>query len=146
MHIRPVELSDQLEWLRLRMALWPDCPPEKHSREMADYFGGDPNIATWVAVRPEGGLGGFLEASLRPYADGCETRPVGYVEGWYIDEDLRRQGVGRELLRAAEEWARARGCREMASDCSLDNEVSLRAHLASGFEEVDRAIRFRKWL
>jgi len=102
--------------------------------------------AVFVAVRPEGGLGGFLEASLRTYAEGCDSSPVGYIEGWYVDPDLRRQGVGRALLRAAEAWARAQGCQEMASDCRLDNEASWRAHLALGYEEAERLIHFRKRL
>ena len=30
--------------------------------------------------------------------------------------------VREELMRAAEDWARGRGCREMASDTWIDNE------------------------
>jgi aminoglycoside 6'-N-acetyltransferase I len=91
-----------------------------------------------------GQLGGFLEASLRRYADGCSTSPVGYIEGWYVDDDVRRQGVGRQLVKTAEHWALVQGCREMASDCEIDNEVSFRAHLAIGYAEVERLIHFQK--
>lgn len=130
----------------MRRALWPGCSPQEHFSEMSAYLAGDPAEAAFVAVRPQGGLGGFLEASLRRYADGCDTSPVGYVEGWHVDPDLRRQGIGAQLVAAAENWARALGCREMASDCLLDNEVSLQAHLALGYEETDRLIHFRKAL
>lgn len=50
--------------------------------------------------------------------------PVGYVEAWYVDPDVRRTGYGRALLAAAEAWALRRGCREMASDAQLGNAVS----------------------
>ncbi len=146
MRVRQVEPGDRDEWLRMRLALWPECQPERHEAEMAAYRPEDTGGAVFVAVRPAGGLGGFLEASLRGYADGCETHPVGYIEGWYVDPDLRRQGVGRELVREAEAWARAQGCTEMASDCELDNEVSFHAHLALGYEEADRLIHFMKKL
>ena len=145
MLIRRVLPSDRDEWLRMRSALWPDCPPHEHVVEMDEYFTGA-QVAAFVAVRPEGGLGGFLEAGLRPYADGCDTKPVGYIEGWYVDADLRLQGIGAQLVRAAEDWAREQGCREMASDCDLGNDVSLRAHLALGYTEVGRVIEFKKWL
>jgi aminoglycoside 6'-N-acetyltransferase I len=34
----------------------------------------------------------------------------------------------------------------MASDCEIDNTVSFRAHIALGYEEVERIICFRKAL
>lgn len=77
-------------------------------------------------------------------AFGCESRPVGYVEGWYVDWDVRLLGIGGELVRAAEAWAVAKGCREMASDCKLDSQLSLLAHLALDYEETERLIHFRK--
>jgi GNAT superfamily N-acetyltransferase len=103
-------------------------------------------IGVFVAVRPEGGLCGFLEASLRPFADGCATSPVGYIEGWFVDDDARRHGIGRGLVMAAEEWARSRGCTEMASDARSHNTVSLNAHKAIGYQAVGQSVNFRKQL
>ena len=145
MLIRRVLPSDRDEWLRMRATLWPKCPAAEHLAEMDEYFT-DAKVAAFIAVRPQGGLGGFLEAGLRPYAEGCDTKPVGYIEGWYVDADLRQQGIGAQLVRAAEEWAVEQGCQEMASDCLLDNEISLRAHLALGYAETERLIHFKKWL
>ncbi len=147
MRIRRVQPADWSEWLRMRTALWPDCPREKHEREMAlGISPAGPPAAILVAERPGGGLGGFIEVGLRNYAEGCDTSPVGYIEGWYVDPELRKQGVGAALVRAGEEWARAQGCTEMGSDCRLDNEASLRAHLALGYVEAERAILFCKRL
>jgi aminoglycoside 6'-N-acetyltransferase I len=83
----------------------------------------------------------------RAHADGCDTRhPVGFVEGWYVESSHRDSGVGRPLMRAAEEWARSQGCHELASDTWIDHESSQRAHEALGFEVVDRCVHFRKAL
>jgi aminoglycoside 6'-N-acetyltransferase I len=130
----------------MRSALWPDCPLEDHHDEMRDQLNDPARYAVFVVERDDGKLGGFLESSLRAYADGCRTSPVGYIEGWYMDVDLRQQGWGGALVEAAEQWAMAQGCTEMASDCELDNGVSFRAHLALGYEETDRVIQFRKSL
>jgi GNAT superfamily N-acetyltransferase len=52
---------------------------------------------------------GFAELSRRAYAEGCETSPVGFLEGWFVVAERRRQGIGRALVSAAEAWARALG-------------------------------------
>lgn len=152
--IRPVRNGDQAEWVRMRSLLWPDAAGEEHAQEVAAFFG-SPSlswaepflaVAVFVAVRPAGGLCGFLEASIRPYAEDCVTWPVGYVEGWFVDPDLRRQGIGRRLTAAAEQWAAAQGYKEMASDTHLGNTVSHQAHRALGFEESERLVHFRKRL
>lgn len=145
MLIRPVEERDAAEWLRMRLTLWPDHTVDEMLTEMASLRA-DEATATFVADRGEGVLVGFIEAGLRKYAEGCDTSPVGYIEGWYVDADFRGQGLGRALVRAAEDWAIAKGCVEMGSDTWLDNEVSYRVHLAIGYQEAERLIHFNKRL
>ncbi len=100
-----------------------------------------------VSEDENGALIGFLEVGLRSHADGCDpARPVGFVEGWFVQEEFRNRGIGRELMRSAENWTRAQGCVEMASDALIDNEGSQRAHAALGFDVVDRCVHFRKGL
>ncbi len=145
MKIRPLEPTDYDEWSRMRLALWPDQEPADLRHEMEEILA-DPRQPVFVAERPDGRLGGFLEASIHIDTYGCDTKPVGYIEGWYVDADLRRTGVGGELMAAAETWAAAQGYQEMASDCEIDNLISLQAHQALGYEEVERLIHFRKWI
>ena len=152
--IRPPKAEDLPEWSRMRAALWPETSAESHAEEIATFLTGNLTgwlcglkaVAVFVAVRPGGGLCGFVEASVRPMADGCTTQPVGYVEGWYVDPDVRKQGVGRRLVEAAEAWAASRGCREMASDAHLENAAGIAAHRALGFADEAPTVRFRKWL
>jgi putative acetyltransferase len=152
--IRPVYRPDQDEWVRMRTALWPDDGASEHAEEVAAFFANNTfrwseSLLSWkifVAERPAGGLCGFVEASIRAHVDGCSTHPVGYVEGWYVDPAVRRQGIGRKLAEAAERWAAMQGCKEMASDAHLMNTVSHAAHKALGFEETERLVHFRKAL
>src|SRR5579875_237496 len=141
--IRNYRNGDHAEWLRMRCALWEDCPEEQQVREMEENVSSDVD-QVFVAERPGGGLCGFLEAAVRSRANGCDSTPVGYIEGWYVDEDVRRQGVGRALVEAAEAWARSRGCRQMASDAELWNDVSHQARGAIGYVETGRLVLFKK--
>ena len=106
----------------------------------------DPDSPVFVAERSDGGLCGFLEAGTRPFADGCDSQPVGYIEAWFVDADHRRQGLGRALAAAAEQWARQQGLREVASDTAIQNEIGLMAHQALGYVEKERLIHFAKRL
>lgn len=89
---------------------------------------------------------GFVELSLRSYAEGCQSDNVAYVEGWYVVPEARGHGVGRALIEAAEDWARRQGSTELASDANLDNTASAAAHKALGFSEVGQLRCFRKLL
>ncbi len=143
--VRRIQSDDWTEWLRMRIALWPDDTPDEHRADIEEIFS-DPKQPVFVVVRSNGKLGGFLEAGTRKYAEGCKSSPVGYIEGWYVDEDLRGQGIGKALVQAAEAWARSQGLTEMASDTWLDNEDSIQAHLKLGYAEVERAVHFAKKL
>ena len=129
----------------MRRALWPDAAPGELLEEAEAYFrGAGPLRAVFLGVGSSGEPMGMLELSLRAVAEGCRTTPVPYVEGWYVVAQARRRGIGRELMAAAETWARERGYTEIASDALVDNLPSERAHQALGFVEVERAIHFRK--
>lgn len=146
MNSRLYSPADSPEWLRMRRALWPDHTPETEAEDAAAWLArGDATVI--VAARSNGaGLAGFVEVGARSYADGCATSPVAYLEGWYVDPDVRRAGHGAALVRAAEAWARDRGYTEIASDALLDNVVSQHARAALGFGEVERSVKYQKAL
>jgi aminoglycoside 6'-N-acetyltransferase I len=133
----------------MRMALWPDANEDELRLEVGRYFvaHGEPLLPHCVFIaESDGKIVDVLELSLRPYADGCDSSPVPFVEAWYVVPDMRRNGIGGALVKAAEQWALDHGYTEMASDALLENTDSERAHTALGFEVVERAIRFRKSL
>lgn len=151
--VRPVFRPDSGEWVRMRTVFWPD-DGAAHGDDVAAYFAtgtvrGTESSLRWnvfVAERPEGGLCGFVETSIRPFAEDCTTHPVRYIEGWFVDLDMRKRGVGRKLMLAAETWAATQGCTEMASDAHLENTNSHAAHAALGFAETGRLVHIRKRL
>ena len=149
--IRHAQVEDREALVAMRMLLWPESSPEEQRAELDACLKGGPAgslpAMILVAQEADGTLIGFLEVGLRSHADGCDTaQPVGYVEGWFVREGFRRKGIGGELMRAAEDWARRLGCREIASDALVGNLPSQEAHQALGFLEVDRCVHFRKAL
>jgi len=134
---------------KLFHCLWPDGSVAEHAKELAALLAGNfPGPLPGIVLLAEE-LGnevvGFIEVNLRSHADGCNpSRPVGYIEGWYVAPAYRRRRVGAKLVAAAEVWVRNEGCTEMASDAWLDALDSQHAHEALGFEVVDRCVHYRK--
>lgn len=147
--IRFAKPSDCQQLSQLRHALWPESSVEEHAKELEQILRGSaPGSLPLVEIvcdSEDGRLLGFVEAGLRSHADECNpAHPIGYIEGWFVVESHRRQRIGGQLIHAAQDWARSQGCREMASDALLENEISQRAHEALGFQVVGRNVLYRK--
>jgi aminoglycoside 6'-N-acetyltransferase I len=143
--VRRAELADRAEHARMRAALWPDEDPAELYADLEELLA-DPTQVAFVAVRDDGRLCGFAEGSVRRYANSNDESPCAFLEGWWVDQDSRRAGVGRALLASVEDWARAQGFTELGSDALLQNTLSHQVHRAVGFEERERVVYFRKWL
>ena len=130
---------------KLALQLWPAHDYEELRQEMGETLS-QPDAAFFLAFEGETPVG-FAQCQLRrDYVEGTENSPVGYLEGIFVAEDYRRQGIARALLRACENWSKEQGCSEFASDCELDNHRSFKFHMAMGFEEANRIICFKKRL
>lgn len=141
--IKQATRKEAMSLARLAIQMWEDNEIE----ELAEHFEklvADEEAACFLKY-VDGEAVGFAQCQLRhDYVEGTETSPVGYLEGILVEEAYRHKGYAKELLRECEQWAKSKGCTEFASDCELENEESLRFHMAMQFEEANRVICFRK--
>jgi aminoglycoside 6'-N-acetyltransferase I len=135
MKVREMRPADEPAVQQMMRALWP---------EAASYDFRSERVFVWEEA--VGKLGGFVSISLRMWAEGCDSEPVPYVEGWWVEPALRRRGIGRALIAEVERWCVAHGHRELGSDAELENAVSLTTHAALGFKPTLRLQFFRKLL
>jgi len=62
-------------------------------------------FVTFIAYDSSNTSIGFIEVSIHEILDeGCEVKNIGYIEGWYIDPNYRRKGIGSELVKSVEKW------------------------------------------
>jgi len=146
MKVRDLRKTDLAEWGRLRQALWPDCQGARAKLEMRELQRDPKKFGIIVLDRGNDRLAGFVELALRDGVDGAARETTAFVEGWYVEPDVRGRGWGRKLISAAKRWARARGMIELASDAELWNDAGIAAHLAAGFRETFRSVQFLKKL
>ena len=131
-------------WVALRHELWPQSSRVAHGEELTELLAEQRPFAGFLAVS-EGVATGFAEAAQRSdYVNGCDTRPVVFLEGIWVAPQYRRRGIARALIAAVEEWARELGCEELASDAAIDNSTSHAMHAAAGFEATERVVFFCK--
>ncbi len=141
--IRQAKAEDATTLAGFAVKLWGGHSVEEMAHQFEDLLSGDDAACFLQYV--DGKAAGFAQCQLRnDYVEGTDSSPVGYLEGIFMEEPYRRRGYAKELLRACEAWAKEKHCTEFASDCELQNEESLRFHLAAGFEEANRIICFRK--
>ena len=145
--IKPYTPGHFDDWVRLRIALWPDETLEEHRRYAASILERPEDAAVYLASEADGNVVAFAEGTLRrDYVNGCSSSPVGFLEGLYVRPPFRRRGLARLLCKALESWAKEKGCREFASDVLLHNEVGQRLHEGLGFSETDRVVYYKKQL
>lgn len=141
---RRVTQADKLEWLRMRKGIWPEAPDEYLDFDMDEILANDDYFVIF-ACDGDNPIG-LTEAQIKDDAEGCETSPIGYLEGWFVHEKYRGKSVVGIMTQAAEIWAREKGCTEMASDTWLGNEPSIRAHVKMGYIEAERLVHYVKQL
>ncbi|MDF0479868.1 GNAT family N-acetyltransferase [Vagococcus sp. PNs007] len=137
-------LEDLSECLELAQLLWPSSDKIALEKELEQLLQ-DSNAALFIEKDKLSRTLGFAQVQLRfDYVEGTRSSPVGYLEGIYVREESRREGLAKRLISACESWAKVKGCSEFASDCELTNTESYMMHLKLGFGEVNRVICFNK--
>ena len=143
-HIQKVILEDADEWVSLALRLW----PEYSAGEIRPILLGilaSPHQEAFLVRDATNTAIAFINLSLRrDYVPGATTSPVAYLEGIYVEERYRKQGLARWLMSQAEIWAREQNCIELASDVLLDNHESQKFHNKVGFREVERVVAYIK--
>ena len=142
MRANPNEAERLAELVKI---LWPDHTLAELTEIAMEYLRSEQSAV--FVTEMDGAYVGIALCGLRhDYVEGCETSPVGYLEGVAVREAYRRRGVAKALVSECEQWAREQGCTEFASDCEQTNTASLGFHLGVGFSEENRIICFKKML
>lgn len=142
--IRPAERSDEAALGRYGAALMrqhhaadprrfilTERPESGYGRFLVSQLA-DPDSLVLVAER-SGEIVGYLYAGIEPRSWRDLRDPCGFVHDVYVDERERRQGTGRELVRAAIAWIESRGMTQVVLWSMSQNEGAQRLFASLGF-------------
>ena len=101
----------------------------------------DDSHSTFVAESPDGEIAGYGSVHWLPYL--FMSGPEGYVSELFVRDDMRGQGLGRQLLKIIEIEARGRGCQRLSLINLRNRESYLRQfYLKAGWHERSDAANF----
>ena len=107
--ISGLDRSDRADWETLFRAYIDFYgrtePQEMYDRAWAEFVAGDRMHA--LGAKTEGRLVGITHFLVHASTSGPD---VCYLQDLFTARDARGQGVGRALIEAVAEWARAQGC------------------------------------
>jgi aminoglycoside 6'-N-acetyltransferase I len=143
MKIQPLSTDNLNSLVALVLELWPECYYDDELEAYQQLL--KSTYEYCLLVMEEDIYIAFIHLSVRSsYVEGSEGGPVGYIEALYVKPAYQQRGIGKMLVAAAEDWARQKNCKQLASDTECSNVSSIRFHLQAGFEEVNRVVCFIK--
>jgi aminoglycoside 6'-N-acetyltransferase I len=88
--VRPCTSEHLDSWVRLRQRLWPDETLDDHRSHARSLLKRPSDAAGYLACEADGTVVAFAEATLRQdYVNGCNSSPVGFLEGLYVGPRYR---------------------------------------------------------
>jgi RimJ/RimL family protein N-acetyltransferase len=119
--------GEQEAWLISADGEWRSVADERRYLKALRRY---PHAAVFVAERADGAIVGRLSIARDNHPASAHVADLGLM----VAKDTRRQGVGRALLEAAVDWARAGGVRKLELHVFPWNEPALRLYEQFGFE------------
>ena len=143
--IKKATTEDALKVAIMAIKMWTEHTLDELTKEFENICENEERTIFLISVDNQ--AVGFAQCQLRhDYVESTDSSPVGYLEGIFVEQEFRQNGYAKILLARCQEWAKEKGCIEFASDCKLNNYVSLEFHLKMGFTEANRIICFTKKL
>jgi aminoglycoside 6'-N-acetyltransferase I len=136
--------KDNLQYLiELVLELWPEYIFDEEYEAYKNIIGSEDEICFLVKAHEI--YNGFIHLTIRTdYVEGATELPVAYIEAFYVKPNYQRLGIGKLLLEAGENWARQKGCKQLASDTEGSNANAISFHQHTEFTEVNRVVCFIK--
>lgn len=138
--VRPASHADAPAIAALSAQLGYPTTPQDVARRIEVLQGREDHVLA-LAVAPGGEVAGWVHVAvtLLVHAD-AQAEVLGLV----VDENRRRTGAGRLLMKFAEDWARGRGCALLRLRSNVVRDGAHTFYRQLGYEEFKTSKNFRK--
>src|SRR5215470_17066677 len=141
--IRRARLSDAQSVAELSGQLGYPTPEKETADRLAHLIRHPRFGVVLIAETSDGKIAGWLHVSVTPL---LEVPLRAEVNGLIVAEGQRSSGSGARLLRAAEAWAKSKGCASMSVRSNVVRDRAHAFYLRNGYEHYKTQKAFRKSL
>lgn len=143
MTIEEISKKNVSQLIDLVVELWADCSYDEEFENYKSIIGSDKEVCFLAKFSNE--YIAFIHINIRnDYVEGASQLPIAYIEGVYVKQSYQRNGVAKQLMKSAENWATQKKLIQIASDTVLQNTAGRQFHINVGFTEVERLICYIK--
>ncbi len=129
--------------VELVLELWEDCSFDEALENYKSIIGSESKVC--YLAKDEAKYIAFVHVSIRnDYVEGSYDLPIAYIEVIYVKPTYQKKGIAKMLIKMAEDWAKQKGLKQIASDTNTNNIGSIAFHKRIGFTEVERIVCFVK--
>jgi GNAT superfamily N-acetyltransferase len=140
--VRPAQPKDSDAMAGLAKQLGYECTGTEVRRRLNDMKDAA-QYGIFVATLPEIEVAGWVGAHV---FRAIELNAIAEINGLVVDKTVRSRGIGRALLCAAEQWARAAGCDGISVKSNITRDRAHRFYMSNGYELVKTQRLFQKSL
>ncbi len=126
-HLAEAVSGEPEAWLISTDGEWRSVADERRYLKAVRRY---PHAAVYVAEREDGAIVGRLSLARDTHPASAHVADLGLM----VAQDARRQGVGRALLEASVDWAKASGVRKLELHVFPWNEPAIQLYERFGFE------------
>lgn len=128
--VRPALPTDENAIAALAEQLGYPCTGAEVRKRLDDMK--DPaQYSAFVAVGPHGEVVGWIGAYV---LRAVELAPFAEISGLVVDRTLRSRGIGKTLVKAAEDWASSIGLSVISVNSNITRERAHRFYVSNGYE------------
>jgi len=140
----PFQEKDFDDLLKMSQKLWKDFEVDE-LRKLLQQIKEQDHQRIILAKKAHQESIGFVIVSIRSdYVEGAEKSPTGYLEGIFVEQEYRKSGIARTLVKLGETWLKEHDCTQIGSDTWLSNTASRSFHKQLGFWEEEELVHFLK--
>lgn len=94
-----------------------------------------------VAKTNENTIIGYAYCKITTSENGPTINHIALLDGLYVDEEYRNQGVATQLITKAQEWSRSIGAKIFEINVATANTNAFELYQKLGFNEVEKKMR-----